>query len=131
MDPYRKELFEVDYFKTVPPQWLQWLRRTREEAPSLNELVQDQFRQQRLRILAKQADEKWKNEKWRLQQEANAKLQNELNRIESENKVREEEKGKEEEKKEEKGAILDSNPWKQADKLKDTNPIESATIKPR
>ena len=29
LEPFRKELFEVDYFKTIPPQWLQWLRRTR------------------------------------------------------------------------------------------------------
>ncbi|KAA8565888.1 hypothetical protein EYC84_009700 [Monilinia fructicola] len=37
----------------------QWLRHTRVEAPTIEELVGDVARQERLKILARQADERW------------------------------------------------------------------------
>ncbi|RDL36592.1 uncharacterized protein BP5553_05944 [Venustampulla echinocandica] len=43
----------------VSPQWLQWLRHTRKNAPSLTEQSQDLVRQENLKILAAQADARW------------------------------------------------------------------------
>ncbi|KAF2874510.1 hypothetical protein BDV95DRAFT_488455 [Massariosphaeria phaeospora] len=43
----------------VPPQWMQWLRHTRFEPPTIAEQQSDAFRQQRMRALAEQADAKW------------------------------------------------------------------------
>ncbi|KAI9645197.1 hypothetical protein NHQ30_005931 [Ciborinia camelliae] len=43
----------------ISPQWHQWLRHTRADAPSIEELVGDVARQERLKILARQADERW------------------------------------------------------------------------
>ncbi|RCK65083.1 NADH-ubiquinone oxidoreductase assembly factor N7BML [Candida viswanathii] len=129
LEPFRQELFEVDYFSTIPPQWLQWLRRTRDAVPTLDELVLDQLRQQRLKILAQQADERWVREKWRLEEEQRVKLQNELDRV----RLGDEEfKNKNKKKIEEKGeSEVREDPWKAADESKDANPIESASIKPR
>ncbi|KAF2193731.1 hypothetical protein K469DRAFT_712522 [Zopfia rhizophila CBS 207.26] len=43
----------------VPPQWMQWLRNTRFEPPSLAEQQADVVRQERIKLLAAQADERW------------------------------------------------------------------------
>lgn len=43
------------------PQWIQWLRHTRANAPTLEELIQDNIRQRRLKILAEQAKLRWKS----------------------------------------------------------------------
>ncbi|KAF7862013.1 hypothetical protein EAF04_007893 [Stromatinia cepivora] len=43
----------------ISPQWHQWLRHTRADAPSIEELLGDVARQERLKILARQADERW------------------------------------------------------------------------
>ncbi|KAF7890920.1 uncharacterized protein EAF01_010729 [Botrytis porri] len=43
----------------ISPQWHQWLRHTREDAPSIEELMGDIARQERLKVLARQADERW------------------------------------------------------------------------
>jgi len=43
----------------IPPQWHQWLRYTRHDPPTIEELSQDVARQERLKILARQADERW------------------------------------------------------------------------
>ncbi|KAG8529497.1 uncharacterized protein KY384_006134 [Bacidia gigantensis] len=43
----------------IPPQWHQWLRQTRPEPPSLQEQQNDLIRQQQLKVLARQADERW------------------------------------------------------------------------
>lgn len=51
----------------VPVQWHQWLRYTREEPPSLGELREDVVRQERMRILAREADRRWEMEKRRLE----------------------------------------------------------------
>ena len=56
-----------------------------EHSPSLNELIEDQIRQQRIKILAQQADENWKLEKLRLEREQQLKLSNELNKVKLEN----------------------------------------------
>ena len=113
LEPFRKELFEVDYFKTIPPQWLQWLRRTREHSPSLNELIEDQIRQQRIKILAQQADENWKLEKLRLEREQQLKLSNELNKVKLEMKNLLKTKRKEKE-----ALLRVEDPWKQAEESK-------------
>lgn len=43
----------------VSPQWHQWLRYTREHPPSITEQSQDLVRQDRMKILAAQADARW------------------------------------------------------------------------
>lgn len=108
LEPFQQLLFKVDYFETVPPQWLQWLRRAREHPPTVEELVADQQRQLKMRLLAQQADEKWRLEKQRMEHEQQLKLQLELARAEHDKAAQ-------------------SDPWLQA---KET-PVEAATITPR
>ncbi|KAI1881475.1 hypothetical protein JX265_000301 [Neoarthrinium moseri] len=43
----------------VPPQWHQWLRHQREDAPSLGEQAADLARRERTRLLAAEADARW------------------------------------------------------------------------
>jgi len=43
----------------IPPQWHQWLRHTRVDAPSLTEQSQDLVRQRNLKVLAAAADARW------------------------------------------------------------------------
>lgn len=43
----------------VPPQWSQWLRHTRFEPPTIAELQTDVVRQQRIKMLAAEADARW------------------------------------------------------------------------
>ncbi|KAI5297837.1 hypothetical protein KEM56_004504 [Ascosphaera pollenicola] len=45
---------------SLSPQWLQWLRHTRTEAPTIEEQKADLVRQIQLKHLAKLADAKWK-----------------------------------------------------------------------
>ncbi|RLV85938.1 NADH-ubiquinone oxidoreductase assembly factor N7BML [Meyerozyma sp. JA9] len=81
LEPYIKSPFEVDHYHTVPPQWHQWLRRTRPNAPTIQELINDQLRQDRIKILAKQADQKWTLEKQKQQQALESQLQRELQKV--------------------------------------------------
>ncbi|OTB04993.1 hypothetical protein M426DRAFT_320301 [Hypoxylon sp. CI-4A] len=43
----------------VPPQWHQWLRYQRQQAPSLSEQASDVYRQERIKVLAAEADARW------------------------------------------------------------------------
>lgn len=43
------------------PMWMQWLQFTRPMAPTLADLINDAKRQYRLKLLTKQAEEKWKS----------------------------------------------------------------------
>ncbi|KAF1977309.1 hypothetical protein BU23DRAFT_452555 [Bimuria novae-zelandiae CBS 107.79] len=43
----------------VPPQWIQWLRQTRFEAPTIQEQQLEVLRQERMKMLAAQADARW------------------------------------------------------------------------
>ncbi|KAK4204391.1 hypothetical protein QBC40DRAFT_191892 [Triangularia verruculosa] len=43
----------------IPPQWHQWLRHTRPNPPSIEEQQLDLVRQERLKILAAEADRRW------------------------------------------------------------------------
>ncbi|KAI1373347.1 hypothetical protein F4677DRAFT_448423 [Hypoxylon crocopeplum] len=43
----------------VPPQWHQWLRYQRERAPTLDEQASDVARQERVKVLAAEADARW------------------------------------------------------------------------
>ncbi|OCL06568.1 hypothetical protein AOQ84DRAFT_74387 [Glonium stellatum] len=43
----------------VSPQWMQWLRHTRFDPPSLVEQQADQIRQEQIKVLAAAADERW------------------------------------------------------------------------
>lgn len=137
LEPYKESIFKVDHFDTVPPQWHQWLRRTRYEAPTLKELIDDQLRQQKMKILAQHADQKWQNEKIRLENENRLKLQAELDRVEAENKKFEEEiaqkKAEAAKAAESEEAKKAEDPWAQADAQAESSesPIASATIKPR
>ena len=42
-------------------QWQSWLRHSREDTPSLQELVEDIERRERVRRLAKVVDERWRS----------------------------------------------------------------------
>lgn len=44
----------------IAPQCMMWLRRTRPDFPSLQELALDLQRQEQMKVLAQQADERWK-----------------------------------------------------------------------
>lgn len=111
MEPVEKELFEADYFEKIPPQWLQWLRRTRYDAPTLEELVEDKARQDRIKVLALQADFKWTQKKNELEHIQQLKLQRELDKLKAEEQAIQ---------------STEDDPWKAAEK-KD-NPIAEATI---
>ncbi|VEU21290.1 DEKNAAC102515 [Brettanomyces naardenensis] len=51
--PYRSQSFLFDYYDKLPIQWLQWLRYSRWKAPTVQELVDDEKRLQRLQKLVK------------------------------------------------------------------------------
>ncbi|KAG7810396.1 hypothetical protein KL921_002891 [Ogataea angusta] len=55
--PYKPQEFIVDYYESVPVQWLQWLRYTRLRPPSLEELVEDKMRIERIQQLAQLKDQ--------------------------------------------------------------------------
>lgn len=128
LEPYEPKLFKADYFNDVPPQWIMWLRRTRKDPPSLEELMGDQARQHRIKVLAQQADDRWHNEKLRLQQEQQSKLQMELDRAKHE--AEEFEKQREAAKKavQSQPDLTAQDPWAEADK---TESIAPASIRPR
>ncbi|KAL7664930.1 NADH dehydrogenase [ubiquinone] 1 alpha subcomplex subunit [[Candida] zeylanoides] len=112
LEPYQEQLFKADYASTIPPQWLSWLRRTRVTAPTLEELVSDQLRQERIKILAQAASDKWYLEKQRMEEEHQLKLKEELQRA-----------------KQPVQASANEDPWAAADKK---NPVvEEASINPR
>lgn len=117
LEPYQEQLFKADYFRTVPPQWLLWLRRTRIDPPTLEELINDQVRQQRIKILAQQADEKWHLEKERLEHEHNLQLEHELKRAKEPASIEKEDPKKE-------------DPWAKAESESVEEP-QSASITPR
>ncbi|ABN67144.1 predicted protein [Scheffersomyces stipitis CBS 6054] len=129
MEPYQQQLFKADYFSSVPPQWLQWLRRTRNHPPTLEELINDQVRQKKMKILAQQADSKWANEKLRLEHEHQYKLNTELNRAQKE--AEEFKQTNQTPAPSHDPPVVSEDPWKQADEAKDSNPIQTTTIKPR
>lgn len=142
MEPYQEYVFQADYFSTVPPQWLQWLRRTRPQPPTLDELLADKFRQENLKSLSRQADEKWQQEKLIQQREQDLKLQSELDKVKSEKNAKEElikvgvnsqdenQHLKTQEQLESNKTAYDKDPWAEAKKAqgKDYNPIQSAKI---
>ncbi|KAK6465580.1 hypothetical protein DFJ63DRAFT_316782 [Scheffersomyces coipomensis] len=131
MEPYKEQLFKVDYFATVPPPWLQWLRRTRYDPPTLQELINEQIRQERIKVLAQQADQRWVQEKYRLEEEQRLKLATELDR--SQREAEEFEKRTNPVTTESPVNVEESttpDPWKQAEATKEENPIESTSIKP-
>ncbi|KAI5925008.1 hypothetical protein F4810DRAFT_662520 [Camillea tinctor] len=53
--PRSAQLSEV----RVPPAWHQWLRHRRDDAPTLSEQAADAARQERMRVLAAEADARW------------------------------------------------------------------------
>lgn len=57
---YRQSIHNSDV--QISPQWHQWLRHTRADPPSLNELSQDILRQEQLKILAAAIDARWASE---------------------------------------------------------------------
>ncbi|KAH7135197.1 hypothetical protein B0J11DRAFT_154719 [Dendryphion nanum] len=54
---YSRSTYHSDV--NVPPQWMQWLRHTRAEPPSLAEQRADVFRQEQMKVLAAAADARW------------------------------------------------------------------------
>ncbi|KAK6201307.1 uncharacterized protein RJT21DRAFT_1253 [Scheffersomyces amazonensis] len=130
MEPYKEQLFKVDYFSTVPPPWLQWLRRTRYDAPTLQELIEEQSRQERIKLLAQNADAKWYNAKLKLDEEQRLKLADEIARSEQEAQSFKQKYASETEKETEKEKDVDVDPWKQSEESKNEDPIQSTSIKP-
>ena len=61
----RKDWASYHLTRTFPPevayvaQWQSWLRHSREDAPSIEELLRDEGRKERTRGLAKIADQRW------------------------------------------------------------------------
>ncbi|QPG72831.1 hypothetical protein FOA43_000133 [Brettanomyces nanus] len=51
--PYKSEEFVFDYFDKLPIQWLQWLRYSRYKAPTVQELVDDERRLEKLQKVVK------------------------------------------------------------------------------
>lgn len=131
LEPYEERLFKADYFSTVPPQWLQWLRRTRQYAPTLEELTNDQIRQQNIKILAQHAENKWYVEKQRLEAEQLLKLQGELERVEREKEKYDREHNSPSQDSPNSADSAKNDPWAEAKANSGSEPIESASIKPR
>lgn len=136
LEPYKETIFKADYAPTIPPQWLQWLRRTRDVPPTLQELIDDQLRQQRIKILAQQADQKWTLEKRRQEEENKIKLQAELDRVAAENAAFELQNAENLANQNSSSPVNDGqnaekDPWAAAIRSKTENPIGSTTIKPR
>jgi NADH dehydrogenase [ubiquinone] 1 alpha subcomplex assembly factor 2 len=44
----------------IPPQWVQWLKYVRDDAPTLIELQEDVGRRERMKVLVAAVEEKWK-----------------------------------------------------------------------
>lgn len=133
LEPFEQSIFKVDHFESVPPQWHQWLRRTRHDAPSLQELIDDQLRQQKMKILAEHAEQKWQNEKFRLENDRSQKLQAELDKVEAENKKFAEEVEKAKSSGSAPGTEAQEDPWAAADAQAKSgeSPVGAASIKPR
>lgn len=62
MQPGKRQAFILDYFDQIPVQWHQWLRYTRPDPPSLQELILDQHRL----LTLKQNIKKLSNHTWTL-----------------------------------------------------------------
>ncbi|BGP16169.1 hypothetical protein JCM10213_006104 [Rhodosporidiobolus nylandii] len=72
---YREARPLSDYdFKSIPVQWSAWLRRTRRDPPTLEELQKDYARQVRLQENVLQLEQAYKEEKLRLQEANQAAL---------------------------------------------------------
>lgn len=129
LEPFKESVFKSDIFETVPPQWLQWLRKTRKNAPTVQELLDDQIRQQQIKILAEHANQTWLQEKQRLEEENQLKLKMELDKVEKENQQFNEEARAHKEQNSE----PQENPWAEADSKSKTGEesINSAFLKPR
>ncbi|KAI8098663.1 uncharacterized protein BX664DRAFT_381348 [Halteromyces radiatus] len=71
----------------LPVQWQAWLRHTRTEAPSLQELVQEQRRRLIIQERAKKLDEEWQQRKLQLkaEQEEAARIEESRQQSESSN----------------------------------------------
>ncbi|ODV62245.1 uncharacterized protein ASCRUDRAFT_90209 [Ascoidea rubescens DSM 1968] len=106
----------------IPTQWMQWLRYTRTRHPTLTELLADVQRQQAMKILAKQADERWTNGSNMPLNNNNPSISDNLNQLTNQYQIK-------------------SSSTNNTDRLKNVrfaekkkandNPIESAFIKPR
>lgn len=145
LEPYIKLPFEVDHYHTVPPQWHQWLRRTRPNAPTIQELINDQLRQERIKILAKQADQKWTLEKQKQQQAFESQLQRELQKVQQRSEatklaedsksvylndtMNDKEKPKMTEETTTEKETQETDPWKEADSQK--SDMTAATVTPK
>ncbi|ODQ81539.1 hypothetical protein BABINDRAFT_159815 [Babjeviella inositovora NRRL Y-12698] len=119
----KERAFIADTFDT-PPQWMQWLRHMRKEHPTLEELIADEQRQIRIKVLARQADERWKLEGEKMKREHEAALLAELGKINAQGIPRTQ--GEENIQDPQSG---ESNPWAGSELKED--PIEAAVIKPR
>ncbi|GAA5969903.1 hypothetical protein JCM8115_006023 [Rhodotorula mucilaginosa] len=83
-DEWRKNKRYVEYYETkplsdynyqtIPVQWSSWLRRTRREPPTLEELQKDHLRQLRLRENVHRLEQEYKAEKLRLAEANQAAL---------------------------------------------------------
>ncbi|KAG0657003.1 hypothetical protein C6P46_006749 [Rhodotorula mucilaginosa] len=83
-DEWRKNKRYVEYYETkplsdynyqsIPVQWSSWLRRTRREPPTLEELQKDHLRQLRLRENVYRLEQEYKAEKLRLAEANQAAL---------------------------------------------------------
>lgn len=106
--------------KKVDPRWSSWLTFTRPTPPSLHELVAEEQRQQVMKLLAAQADQRWRNES--VLAEDNRVLHEKI--LATRKAISE--RGTAAQPVEEKNTLQD--PWHQH---KDETPIETAVLQPR
>lgn len=133
MEPFQKLFFKADYFSLVPPQWLLWLRRTRNSPPTLLELTEDQSRQATVKLRAEHADRNWRLEKQRQTEHFEAQLSDELHRAQTDGVL--EIANENAESPDARGPAFDKthealNPWKEAD-ANQKGSVEEAMVKPR
>jgi len=132
LQPTNKKLHHSDV--ELSPQWLQWLRYTRLEPPSIEEQQQDVLRQERMKVLAKEADARWDaKESYLVQPES---MENRLigqlkaNNAQAETAVSQGSPG-DEQISQESQVETKASPWKDAEKAMDEPKAWSPTIAKR
>lgn len=80
-EPYKEQAFMVDYYDKLPVQWLQWLRKSRKQAPTIEELLQDEKRIERLHRLVAAKDAEMVQKKALAEQAEANSLYKELDKV--------------------------------------------------
>lgn len=84
MEPYKPEPLLLNYFDRIPIQWVQWLKFSRKNPPSIFDILQDEERVRKLQIMSQFRDGEQLYNKDIQQQRIESNLAKELNRVNSE-----------------------------------------------